>query len=169
MCAVRGAWRPHARRGATRAFEYDASKVSKGSIFSASARAAPLKCSPAPADSLPESLAVNTSRLTKPARLLLTILLACLAVSIAGCTPQLIMPDGRSAYHKICGGARSRCYEYMGDVCPRGYTVLEENCIGPRAVGGAAIDVNVNVGEGHATQARPVVACHQNNVIFRCK
>jgi hypothetical protein len=57
----------------------------------------------------------------------------------------------------------------MGNVCPRGYTILEENCIGPSAVGGAAIDVNVNAGEGQATNARPVVACHQNNVIFRCK
>ena len=89
------------------------------------------------------------------------------ALGIAGCVHQITMPDGRPAYHKVCGGV-SKCYGYMGNVCPQGYSILENSCVGPSAVGNA-VNVNVNVGEGKTTSAPPMVACRKSNVIFRCK
>lgn len=93
---------------------------------------------------------------------------AVVAVAMAGaCARQIVLPDGSRAYSRTCAD-RSRCYQYMGNLCPNGYSIVEESCIGAASIGGAP-QVNVNVNSEGTASTGPPISCMKRTMIFRCK
>lgn len=70
------------------------------------------------------------------------LLVSCLSVE----PQQFVGPNGRTAYSMKCsGGGRTldECYKKSGEVCPRGYTILDRasSVVGVPQYGGGTLVV----------------------------
>lgn len=86
-------------------------------------------------------------------------ILVPLALMLAGCAtiePQAITgPNGKPAYAMRCSGmgrTLEACYAKAGDMCPKGYTVVD------RATGTVAVPVNGTI-----------MAAPQSSLVIECK
>lgn len=58
-----------------------------------------------------------------------TLVTVVLAMALVGCgatAKKIVAPSGKTGYSLNCGNNIDNCYEKAGELCPNGYTMLNQ-------------------------------------------